>query len=600
MKTIAKSVTYVMIFSVACLAATAGTCRTAGAADKQTGTLKQIPKGTAIAIRIRALAQTELKLAHLLDRAIPGTGLQLTRQLDAARKRLFADGKLKGLKPDGWITLALLKFPEANQTSQALPPFVLLAEVDDYKMLRDSIVNRPSGPKAQTKELDGYEQVKLPEGVFYLTKHQNCLAVTMTEQVAANLAKGECEFGVPGSEQLCNLLDTSDVGVYVDMAKVRARYGAQIESARTQIQAAFQAAAAMQQGAMDAEMMKASMEISKQFVETMFDFINDTTAVGVGVTLEQDGAVIRAAADVEPESETATRLAEFRPATAQLLGLLPAKQQMYFAVTDPVVYDVLQSLGFTGFQQTRVMSQKMKKAIEQQKAAKLQEVATTVTFTDKGMRSVSIATCEDPEKYIAASIEGMKLLEGGAMPFKFKSIKEKKAALQHRGIELDLMSADLEFPEAKNQFLAQMMAAQMKSMFGEKITLYTGMWNGKVLQFFGYDEADVKKELDNIIDGKVVSKAKETSSVCDKLPEKATMVVLVDFPSYFSAIMSRMMAAVAPQGVPGFAPPETASYIGVAVGLQPKLVTAQVWLSCEAVNNIVKTFSQMGPQGQLP
>jgi hypothetical protein len=136
----------------------------------------------------------------------------------------------------------------------------------------------------------------------------------------------------------------------------------------------------------------------------------------------------------------------------------------------------------------------------------------------------------------------------------------------------------------------------MKELMGEKMEVYSGISDGKLIQITTSSAEKAKKIYDAHKSGNSKISSIENYGVVRRgLSERQTMVFLTDPVRYFGKVIEVMKGAFAgmvpiPPGFPANLDKAKPNYIGGGVILEQNNAAMEFYVSSASINEIFKTF----------
>ena len=541
--------------------------------------------------------------AHVLDfikKAVPDQADRAQQQIDKLMNGLPEGRKLRGLAYDGPIFVALLELPKPPGPGGP-PKMAIIAAVSNYAEFRDNILSE--NEKKNLKSGDGYEWVT-PEGggadVVFVDK-KDYVVLTPTKDIAAAFVKGGAA-GLDGKMskgQAARFL-ASDVGLYVDMEAVNQTYGDQIKAARKEIEEQLDKV----QSSLGAT-QKAQFEVVKKAIGPVFQAVEDGKTALLTAEIGPDGVRLHAEAGVRSGTPTADLLKTAKTSAFKDLDKLPAGDVFYTGVTlDPTLLQFAGTL-LTGLS-TDPNAKGAKDFLEAFDAwgkAGPTEAIGVVTYPVAGL---SVTKCDDPEKAVAAAIKMVQAMgaEGGFMNVYLKEKPEVQANAEKYGavsltsvhmvwdLDKTMAAVGAQLPEA----FKKQMAEGMRKLMGEDLHAWIGTDGKSVVQVMAKDWDSAQKTLDQYYKGTGgVGDDKGFAAVRKELPERASVVVLVDVVQYVGDILDFMTPIIQSSGAPlpaKFPKPvkDKPGFLGFSVTLEPDHGAFDVAVPADTVKLVYQSY----------
>jgi hypothetical protein len=545
--------------------------------------LAQVPADAPLVVAVRGFERTKERLVKLVSNAAPDHAAMIQAKLDEALKEGLDGRQLKGLAKDGPLFVVFTELPKPGE---AEPAVAVIAAVTDFKAFRDGILTDEE--RKGLKETDGYESASVRGHDVFFIDRKGFAVVTGQKETAAKLAKKGAGLDGKLKADAKTLLE-SDVALYVDMVAVNKEFGDQIKSVRPLIEFGLQQAG----GQMD----KASQEMAKTFFNAVFQFIEDSRNVLLGLDFRPEGLVLRGDARVAAESKINLYLKDAKRAPLGELGTLPTGYMTYTAAyLGPELNKAFEAFlrGVYAGEDTN-QGKKVKEAFEQLNAAGPGVLRTASGVPATG---ISVMDYKDPAKAEDAQFKLFQVLQSGEtfgnVPLKEKPVVQRDAQT-HRGFKLHMVSLKWDFEKMAERTpqLGKEMAEAMKTMMGEGMNIWFGTDGKTTLSVTAKDWPAAQKALDRYLDGKeTVGKQAPFQEARKQLPAEASLTTLVDAPQYTQVMAEFVGPLLKAQGLPITIPPLKApvgkSYFSMAVVLRPETAGFEFWLPVTAVAEIRK------------
>ena len=492
----------------------------------ESSALSWVPATAPVVAHLNGLDLLRDHVAAFLKNALPGQGDALLTQYDSLMKNGVQGRKIRGLSKDGPIFLVITDL-NASPDSAAL-----IAAVSDYAAFRDNILS--DDEKKALKTENGVETTLIGPLPVYFVDKKEYVVVTPSKDLAASYAKREsgAAAGLDGKlskAQAAKFL-AGDAGYYVDMEAIDKQFADQIKAARKQFEAT------MDQAALAAgPEQKTQFELGKKIFSSLFQAVEDAKAALATVEIHPDGAAVHIDVETRSGTETADLLKGFKPATFKDLGKLPAGDVFYAGVAiDPAMLKLMQSMmsSLSGDPKYKDLAA----AYDDLAKAGPTTAISAVTYPAAGL---SITTCADPDKAVAASTKVIQSMGagGGFGNVAFKEKPEVKANAEkyndvsftsiHMVWDFDKMMAagGATLPDATRKQLIE----GMKKLLGEEVTSWIGSDGKALIQVTAKDWDEAKTILDAYTKGTGAVGADAGFAAARKqLPDQATALVLID------------------------------------------------------------------------
>lgn len=540
-----------------------------------------VPEKAPVVIQARGVEGVKDRFMAMVRSAVPDLAGTVQAQLDKVIRDALDGRELKGLPKDGPVMLALVDVPAPGQDP---PKVAALFRVTDYAAFRDGILKEKER-KNTRNDPAGYEVVKRGEGErsLYLFEKSGYAVVTESKEVAELFLKTQSGLDAKLGRETAERLLASDVSLYVDIAAVNKQYGDQIQGARQLIP--------MFMGQMEGKVDQRSMGMIKSFYEGMFQAIEDGRAVVVALDFGPEGLALHTEASVGADTKSNALLKDSQPAPLGDVAKLPAGQLGYAAVQfGPQLAKLYQTMMGASENSAKGLAEAQDE---------LSQATPRTLLTDFNLpppEGLQIWHYQDAKKAAEALRKVYQSLDAGSH-FQGAILKDKPVvkadAEENQGFRLTSVRLTYDIDkmvEAMPQ-QAKGMAEAVKKMAGEGINLWLGT-DGKVLvQVTAKDWGAAKKQLDAYLGGRdLAGGSKPFEQTLKRLPERTTLLGVVDLPRYVQFMAEFMGPMLKAQGMPFDIPRLKAdagkSYLGAAVTLQPQRASLDIWLPTSAVVEI--------------
>jgi hypothetical protein len=509
--------------------------------------LAQVPAKAPIVVQLRGIDRTRERLEALIKNAVPDWAEAAKAKIDEGLKMALQGRELKGIK-EGPIFLVFTELPTENTK---IPQVAILVPVTKYETFRDA---------------------------------------------AGFVKKGD---SLKLSKEFARRLLDADLAVYVDMAAVHKQYGEYVKKFRDEMERAL-----------DQTPDKSIAEQAKRVYKSLFQAVDDSSALLASVDLTPQGARFHAEVEVPANSETNKLLKDWKALPTADLGKLPADSLIYTATTYTPA--LLKEWGPMMFGITSDPDSKEGKAVAKAVAelsdAKPRRALGAMTLPLGGLQ---VWTYDDPAKAVAGQLKLFGALKEGTT---YQSgvlkgdpaVKEK--AEKHAGFEFHHASLkwDLEKTVDRQAAAAALpadakaaMVEYMRSFLGDGQEVWFGTDGKAVLQVTAKDWAAAKALIDRYRKGDpALADEAGFKEALKQLPADASFVGLIDVPRTAEAVvppfLNMMQALGATVPVPaGFGKPAVkgkAGFWGVAVTLAPERGSFDLWVSANSVDQIYKMY----------
>lgn len=560
--------------------------------------LSQVPASAPLVIQMRGLDGTVDRLAAFLKAAVPDHADLAVLLLKQGVENGFDGRSLKALSKDGPHFVAFLEMPKPNQ--EGPPKMAVVVSTTDNQKFLDALLK--DGEKKALKKEDGYKStvVENTGEPLFIVERDGFVLFTPRKDVAKELVQKGAGLDSRISEPLMDKLLAFDVGAYLSMDVLNKDYAEQIKAAKKEILDNLD-----NQGA-GAGLDKAQLALAKKVIAGLAQSVEDSQGIVAGLEFRPTAVAMHFQSELRPGSPTAKLLGDAPASKFEDLGKLPAGQMFYVGgEMNPAVFEALKPVLFPAVGEPDSKEAKAAAAaVEKIVAGKPTAMAFSSTVPTAGLQ---IWRAADPKAMLAGQVDLFKALAAGAN-FGGMALKEAAAvkadAQKHRGftftqvvIKPDLDKLGDQFgPELPEDFKKAMLDG-MKKAIGDEIQLFTGADDKSVYQVTAKDWAGAQKILDAYLDGKDTVRVLDGYGQIRKdLPAQATVVGLVDFPTYLAQVVEMVKPALGglpimlPAKFPAEAPKGSAGFLAMAASLGKDRASADFVISAECVLVTYKRF----------
>jgi len=559
--------------------------------------LDQVPATAPLVLYVHGVERVKDRLLALLENALPEVQPLVKPFIEKAIDEGFDGRKLRGLAKDGPIFVAFLELPRPGEE----PKVAIIAAVTSYAQFRDNLLNEDER-KSLKGNGRGVEKAGLSngEGLFFVDRKDYAI-LSPSEEVANSFTRQQPGLdGKISREQGARLL-AGDLGLYLSMDAFNKQYAEQIKKAREGAEEGLKQLTGMASGG-----QKSMLEVVKNAIGPIFQAVEDSQGIVETVEFRPSGLAFHVQSEIRPGSPTAKVLQGAQPVAFEDLAQMPPGQMYYIGMqTGSGLFKRLQSLmyGFASDPESKE-HEAVEAALEQLGKANPSIRLDAVNVPPQG---IQLWHFEDPAAAVQAQTKLVKSLGAGST-FYYGTLKEKPAvkvdAETYRDFKLTSVRLqwDLEkMAEANSGGRAlpeeakKQMVEGLGKLLGDATTLWFGT-DGKVfLQVTGKDWKAAEKVLDEYFKGsKHIGNVAAFRDVRKELPAQASLLSLIDLVQYF-AVMADFAKPILggvvplPPNFPGTGKGK-ASYVGMAVTLEPKRGSFDFFLSAAATREFYDRF----------
>ena len=557
--------------------------------------LKVIPANAGAVVVIRGVEGVKGRLFEMLKKALPDYAPMAQTIVDLSLGGGIDGRKIDSLAKDGPIYIALQGIKEKDLDTDN-PNVTVIAAVKDYAKFRDGIL-KPEERKDLTKD-GNLDVLKTGKRVYYMAEKDGFAVMAPSKEGVEWVLKSKESLDGKVSPALSNRLAASDVALFVNLDQALKDYADQIkETEASAVDFLKSAAEALPQE------QKASFEIMQGLVKPAFQSLRDSNGLVVSLGIAPDGALLRFEVEARKGTETAKFINSVGVSPLEALSNLPAGQMFYSGFVGGETMSKVMETFSKGLAQEG-KSEEIKKLMEVTKAVAKAGPGDTVTSVDMPLAGLGITQYKDPALAMDAQIKTLELMGPGALygSGAVKSSKVTKDALTHDGIKFTRVEIIWDFDKmfGNSQDLPEEVKKQvltmMKELMGEKMEVYSGISEGKLIQITSSSAEKAKKIYDSHKAGNSKVGSIENYSVVRRgLSERQTMVFLTDPVRYFGKVIEVLKGAFAgmvpiPPGFPANLDKAKPNFIGGGVILEQNNAAMELYVSSASINEIFKTF----------
>jgi hypothetical protein len=584
------------LLTTVCLTVLASNPLRSAPAPSDRSALEQVPASAPIVFHLRGVQGTRDRFVAMMENALPEVLKKIQPKMDEYLKDGFMGRKLRGLTKDGPIFLAFTELPKPGAAGP--PSLAVIAAVSNYKEFRDGVLSEDERKKIKDKG-DGIESVIIENEAMptYFVDRKGYVIITPNEDVATSFTKKQTGLHTKMSKELAAKLLGSDLGMYVNMESINKDYGEQIKEAKDGIEQALAPIAAIGD-----ESQKKMVEAFKKAIGPIFQAVEDMQSVLWTVEFRPGGLAMHVQSEMRDSTPTAALLKDSRPVPFKELERMPDGRAYYSALkTSAALYKGLGTL---------IVGIPLGKEGEESKevAAALAELAKAGPNVRMDgyafpMSGLQVYEYDNPAKAVAAQVKLFKVLASGDA--KELGLKEKPVlkvdAETHGEFKLNSVQMVWDFEKmaesvakAGEQQKKQYIEA-MKSLLGEKTTLWFGTDGKTVVQVSAADWKAAQKLLDRYSKGThTVGEIKAFKDARKEMPARASFLGLFDSVNLVGSLLEvfkpMIPAGQLPPGWPNLPAKGTAAFVGLSVTLQPQRGSFDVFVSAAAAQEFYKAI----------
>ena len=409
--------------------------------------------------------------------------------------------------------------------------------------------------------------------------------ITPSEPAAKRLAADPKPFTLDGMGDAAELFLGSDLGLFVNLPEVQARYGGLLMGTR------FALPGLLRSGAFGLPKLDARQSAQVAAVaDGVIQAVVDGRGFAVGVNLGPSGVTVEAALGVRPDTVAAKVLAGERPSTLPLLNAMPGGQSAYAA-------------GRFGVELARRLRTTFPEAMPADPLA---------TWASHGWASAGLAPApvlevcqpELPEHWLGLVRAGYERAEFAQnLPLKEKSTWLRQAvACQGRVFDRLRLTFDLPAATAAiaDEGIRQAAHVTMKGLVGERSDQWLALDGNHGLRVSAADWPAARTLVDAFLaDGGKAGDDPLVKAIRDRLPAEASAVVLLDA-ARFTCLLGGLARGAVDElpafpglDLPEFVPPAGRSpFLGLALVTRPLGGRATLVLPADALRASLDTVRQ--------
>lgn len=512
---------------------------TLGQAPAADGSLDVVPAEADVVIRVRGVEPARDDLLAMIKAMSPALAEQAGPALEQGVAQFRGHAGEQGSK------LPFLGLVRAvKPDNPGAPPFAILVKSSSY----EGVLKGAAGGKAPElkHEEGGVDSFAGQDGqTWYAAKGPGVVAFGPDKVLISAIAKpGSKTLGKTLSPALQARLFSGDLGLYVNVAALSARYGEEIAQAKQGLMAALDQAG--QQGGPGASMM----DMAKSMYSGLFDSITEADAFALSLDFAAEGATIDGALTVKPDSKTAKAIAGARSGDASAIGKLPADSGYFVYLNlDAKTFESFQKLGLGMVSPGGKPSPELEAALAKQREQGRIEATTAMTI-GKGMKVFSLYNVSDPKALLATNEATMKAFKGGDSPLNvYKDVAITRDAENHGGFKFCRVDMTID-PEKLAKLSAgnPAQAEQMKAMFGgDKITSWYGVNDKQMLQITAPSWDDAKAQIDALAKGEgTLGASPGFAAARAKMPKDVNMLMFLSAQGIIRQVAAQFGAPNAP------------------------------------------------------
>lgn len=545
-------------------------------------------------VQLNGLERTKERVAKMLEGVGADVAKGAVKQIDDVLKSVLEGRDLSGVDGQGRAFVAVGPFADLGAADG---PMAFALPVKDYKTFREKFLTA-SEQKSFQKGKGGVDEVELEQGgepLYLVDNGAGYVIVSANKDTAESYAGKYEKLTAKTLGTLAEPFLAADLGVFVNVERVNAEYGAQIAQGRALFPQLLQLAAG--------QLEKGQIEVLKAVVEGLFQVVEDAKGVVIAVEARPDGVGVRVEGAFTADSLSDKVLAAETPTPLKALADLPKGMTSYTASKWGKGLSGIQRKFATEFGSD---DEDAGKAIDKLIDLLAEADGESVSFTGADFAALSATTYKDPGKVADARLAVFKALDGGA---KYSNLvlkaapKTTKEAQKHAGFTLHSATVEVDFEAsvkaAADEAQKEVAIAAMKKLMPEKQTLWFGSDGKRFVQVTAKDWDAAKKLLDEFTSPKAKAGDDPQFALTRKqLPADAGYLMLTDavgLLSMLSEYAGTLGGAIpgAEADLPKFGKVKSdPAYIGVAVVAKKGTARFDLFVPVAAVKATVKAIEE--------
>jgi hypothetical protein len=583
------------LLAAICLIAPPATLWSAPAPAAQSG-LEQLPASAQMVFYLRGVQGTRDRFVAMKQNALPEVLKKIQANMDAFLNDGFDGRKIRGLPKDGPIFLVLTELPDPTAPVD-IPKLAIVLAVTDYKEFRDNILTADERTKLMDKG-DGIEAttIKGERAPTFFLERKGYAIVTPNEDVAKSFTKKQTGLHTRISKEQAAKLLAADGAMYWNMEAIYKQYGDQIKAGKEELKKGI----GIIEQAGD-ESQKKIVEVFAKAIDPVFQAIEDLRSGLLTIQFRPGGLALHIQGEMRDNTPTASLLEDSRPVAFKELDRMPAGSAFYSAMkTSTALYKGLGSMIVSNpFGQFGKDVKGVAEAMEGLGKAGPSVRLDGFSFPMKGLQ---VYQYDEPAKAVEAHVKlfqalahadpkelGLKEkpnLKMDAEKFGDFKLHSVEIALDYDRLAEKVNQGGEEFKKAYVQY--------MKKMMGEKVTTWFGTDGKSVVQVSASDWETARKILDDFSIGKNSNGDDKAFVEARKgLPAQTSFMGMFDALGIFGNVFDVLKPLLPPGQIPANVTGKGArAYIGLAVTLQPKRGSFDLFITAGAAKEIYKSLVQ--------
>lgn len=555
------------------------------------------PAKAPIVVAIQGVERTRERLTQMLKALPPADAAQVKKDLDAGLAELLKDRKLTAIPKDARLFVVV---NDITKLFDEQPGAAVLIPVTSYKEFRDTFLTADER-KSYEAGKDGVDTIKTAatgvEQVIHLVDLKEYVVAT-PDRGTAEVYTGKFTRAMTGSmgPDIANSFLAADVALYVNMDVINDLYGDQIRQFKGLIDFALMQA---QAGGMLPGVNKKQLDVAKTVIQGVFQGVEDSQGVLVGLEFRPDGLNFRAQVKFIGDSPSGNVLKAETPGPLDVIARLPRSMNSYSGMKfSKKLTDLFGQFTqeFSGAEDDEQLNTQIDKILAEITASGAQGTFSASATPDT---SLTVTSYRDAAKAAGAYTQLYKTVPAGGRISNIV-LKEKpkvgEKAQTHRGFTFTEVRLVFDFEATVKDFPDNVRETTLNSLkrnTTEKATQWIGT-DGKVVVHLGAKDWETARNvLNEYLDGSAtLGSAPGYKTTRKGLPDEANMIMLLETGELIVTLLEQAKGAA--DAIPGGGglPPignvkpikGEPTYVGVAVTLKPEVASLDVFVPGTGLN----------------
>jgi len=496
--------------------------------------LKVAPAEADVVLRVRSVQGARDDLGKMARAMSPTLAPQAQAMLDQGLAMFSGQfGKNAAALP----FMVMIRMPKDGANGP--PPYAVIVGAKDYAAVQKQVVG-PAGNAKPKPQPGGYDQVSGPNNEpIYTFKGANFVAYGTSSDLVGAIAKPKGSLDAKLAPEVRSRFLAGDLGVYVNLASVQARYGEQIQDFRkTQMAKLDEAAAKEGPQAQGAEQGKA-------ILNRLIDSLKDGDSMAMNIDFAAEGLTVDGFTAVKADSAAAKKLATSRAGAGENLAVLPGDAAFYiYTNVDPQSFEQLQKLSLAFSSKSGKPSPALQKAMAMQREAGASDSTGAVSFGKDGVRSISLVTFANPKKAADAGESAAAAMadDKAELPDVVKDVKFEAEAQKYK--EFRFSSTKITFDKEKLAKLAPDAKGAGKGVLGESMTTWNGTDGKHFLSVTAPDWDAAKEQIDTVLNKTGgIGQVAGYKAIREMLPKQVGSIFLISAQSLLKQGLAQLALA---------------------------------------------------------